>query len=67
MNGSISNPTSTAPMIFQNANQVRYASLKEVIVVRKRMGSRREESNTPSTDYDSVALTLSYTGVFVVL
>ena len=30
-------------------------------------GSRREESNTPSTDYDSVALTLSYTGEFVVL
>jgi hypothetical protein len=28
-------------------------------------GSRREESNTPSTDYDSVALTLSYTGEFV--
>ena len=29
--------------------------------------SRREESNTPSTDYDSVALTLSYTGEFLVL
>ena len=25
-------------------------------------GSRREELNTPSPDYDSVALTLSYTG-----
>ena len=25
--------------------------------------SRREELNAPSTDYDSVALTLSYTGI----
>jgi hypothetical protein len=30
-------------------------------------GSRREELNTPSTDYDSVALTLSYTGELIVL
>ena len=29
--------------------------------------SRREELNTPSTDYDSAALTLSYTGKFLVL
>src|SRR5439155_16570896 len=30
-------------------------------------GSRREELNTPSTDYDSVALTLSCTGELIVL
>ena len=30
-----------------------------------KVGSRREELNTPSTDYDSVALTLSYTGEFL--
>ena len=29
--------------------------------------SRREELNTPSTGYDSVALTLSYTGEFLFL
>src|SRR6266446_2583161 len=29
--------------------------------------SRREELNTPSTDWNSVALTLSYTGKFLVL
>ena len=29
-------------------------------------GSRREESNTPSPDWNSVALTLSYTGEFLV-
>ena len=36
-------------------------------IYREGNGSRREESNTPSTDYDSVALTLSYTGEFLVL
>ena len=33
-----------------------------ILSTLKVVGSRREESNTPSTDYDSVALTLSYTG-----
>jgi hypothetical protein len=29
--------------------------------------SRREDSNTPPTDWNSAALTLSYTGEFLVL
>lgn len=42
------------------------ATIKEILLNSQSAGgSRREESNTPSTDYDSVALTLSYTGEFI--
>jgi hypothetical protein len=38
-----------------------------MFVMLKLGWSRREELNTPSADYDSAALTLSYTGKFLVL
>jgi hypothetical protein len=40
---------------------------EEILAIAAKPGSRREELNTPSTDYDSVALTLSYTGEFLAL
>ena len=32
-------------------------------IARITLGSRREDLNTPSADYESTALTLSYTGI----